>query len=368
MTTTMTAPAVESPLPPPEPPRTAVELALNVPFSPVAASGVRRFGFEYEMLSHDDSPERYDDEPNDGDYDYAREEAADNHQCACDDCIYDRAYSLMESRNAEYGSSGTSLANELHEFARRFRPDLVSTANIHEYHCHCHDCAPNRSHGLMAAQTDCTVGIEFVSRICDVTNPDDLARIDEWVAMMTAWAAGGNWMPDGNESCGNHVHISKNGDDTYPFSNDERQLAWGHINALYAVFDWTDVADGGCGRIRDYNYKPSATGNGGNWLSDRGYGTFEHRVWNTPSDPQRLFAHIGISIALTRWAFGLALAAPSINFWTGTNRYGERSIANDVIEAFNANRDAVVEAVSAYIPSDPMFDVARTTLTNLATY
>jgi hypothetical protein len=264
----------------------------------------------------------------------------------------------MDELEGELGEGVEQLCNLA--YGRK----LVGLTDLHGYHCDCHQCSHERERPLMAVQEDGSVGVEFVSRICDATDDDTIEEIAEWVDMMKGWRG---WMPDGYTNCGNHIHISASGDAHRQFTNDQKDRAYRHIDALYAVFDWRHVADGGCGRIRDYNCKPGR-GGGGSWLSrSDGYGTFEHRLWNTPRTPERLWAHIGISLALTRWGFALTDFTDD-ELWTigHPNGWSAVSMSDEQFARLNDARPRLIEVLRAYIPHQPEFDIARDVIGNLA--
>jgi hypothetical protein len=347
-----------------------IEAALRVPFDPSMCTKVARFGFEYEMLPVDyDRDDDYDDDI----YVDSDEVWSDDHStCNCEECIDERRDARADEirrERAERRAENDGDADKL--VARALNAGLITDGYMHSYHCRCSICSPTRVGALMTAQTDCSCGVEFISHILDLNRADwDAKRdqINQWVDMMKGWARDGNWMPDGDVSNGNHVHVSNSGRDGGGdgFNVVQMDRARRHVNALYAVYDWSAVADGGCGNIRSYNAKPHKDNGGGSWLSDRGYGTMEHRLWNTPADPQRLWAHLGISIALTRWAFALAHADPAFDFWTTVDRWGSPKMTDEMFAGLNDNLDRVIAAVKAYIPDGTEFDLAREVLGNLA--
>lgn len=335
----------------------AIGYVLNVPHDPEMHRHVRRFGFEYEMFPTSMRGECDYDPDDDVDED---DVWSDSHSpCNCQECLDERISAEIERRRiASNGASGSRLAR------LAYQHDLTSDESRHEYHCRCGSCSHDRSGPLMTAQYDSSCGAEFVSKILDLDAFDhDRRDIARWVGLIEWWAADGGWMPDGATSNGNHVHVSKAGDDDRPFTGHEQNLAYQHIDGLYAALDWSAVADGGCGRIRGYNAKPGKDG-GGSWLSDRGYGTIEHRLWNTPADPARLWAHLGISVALTRWAFALVDARPGFEMWQSGGDY-RRSMPDDIWRGLQYNIDLVIEQVSSYIPEHVEFDIARDIITRL---
>lgn len=182
---------------------------------------------------------------------------------------------------------------------------------LHEYHCGCGQCSYDRETPLMTAQEDCSVGIEFVSRIlhADTDAPSVLELIDAYEAACRR----AYWRPDGYEDCGNHIHVSSRGTDDgagVEYGRTRRLQATNLIASLFNVGRWDKVAAGGCNRLRDYNgEKPRKrpvdnvidSEASTSWLRD-GYNTLEFRLWNTPKIADRIAAHAGISIATLRWA------------------------------------------------------------------
>lgn len=207
---------------------------------------------------------------------------------------------------------------------------LADSTDKHGYHCYCSTCLPARSAPHFAVQSDCSVGVELVSRIlhADVDHEIVVSACEAHEAGMTA----ARWRPDGSNGNGNHIHVSHSGEDagTRGFRAPTQAAANGLIESLFAMgASWDMAAAGGCRRLRNYNGpKPTKTdrnerynertghygrsnsplktleyGRTSSWLSDRGYGTNEFRLWNTPSKASRIQAHAGLSIAIMRWAF-----------------------------------------------------------------
>lgn len=228
----------------------------------------------------------------------------------CDECD-GRGYFYREA----YGNNDdpdTAL-----RVMRRLR--LTTHDYLHPYHCDCNACAPFRSTPLLAAQEDCTVGIEWVSRA--MRSPNNLNRIVEGHAEVMMQT---RWRPDGYDTCGNHIHIGlpramRNASN----APDLTRLALNFIGAVLVEKDWESLADGGCRHgIRPYNVKGGIIGRdsrqktetayNGTWLDLKKFGrTFEFRLWNTPRDEWRIIAHAGMSMALTRW--GIARAEATID-------------------------------------------------------
>ena len=284
---------------------------------------VRHFGVEYEMLPHTDGS---------GDY-------------CCEDCNGDR----------DDWSGRDETAQRLID--RAVSAGLCADDEMHEYHCGCDTCSYSRGRfgALMTAQEDGTVGVEFVSRILDVDDYSDITELTRWVRMMNHWRDDDEWMPDGRATCGNHIHVSATGGPGVYSATLDWRNAFRLMNKAYAVYDWAHVADGACGQMRGYNLKPFNGGDDdGSWLRHRdGLGTFEHRLWNAPQDPERLWTHVGLSVALTRWGF---------------QRAGANHHASDVAADFNQNIDAFKRDVISHLPSAPEFASVPEVLHNLATY
>lgn len=357
-------------------PTSQVIEALTIPHNPRMFDEVRRFGFEYEMLPSDYQGEYVDEDLDDAVSREMEDYSAwddDHEQCNCDGCLDSR---VEQERQEVYerlrrAHVGHRTGGRYDLIARAYKRGLIENDEMHDYHCDCSDCECDRSGPLMTAQGDCSCGVEFVSRIIDL---DDfpITEIASWVEMMHEWSDDGNWMPDGVTSNGNHVHVSSNGDADGFYGNQQRQ-ALGHIDAMYAIFDWSQVADGGCGKIRGYNAKPNAKRglHSGSWLRQSGYGTFEHRLWNTPCDPRRLWAHIGLSVAIQRWAFALAEAKPEFTFWDSNEivdtyyRESRAVIGDRTFTEVTANIGEVVRGIARYVPAFPEFDTARELITNL---
>lgn len=332
---------------------TAIE-ALTLPVNKNVVANVQRFGFEYEMLPRSMRNRGYmtgsESEPEycDGDwYD-------DVNDCGC-------PYCAPEGGSNSPGDSGDLIT-------RFHRANLIASTDQHDYHCDCSTCDYEREDPLMVAQTDSTVAVEFVSRIIDLRDDDFREDVKRLVRVMERWKDDGHWMPDGYEDCGNHVHVSHQGDDDFWGSRrDSMSLARRverNIKAIFAVFDWNQVADGGCGRIRSYNTKPRKDNGYGSWLSLR-ENTFEHRLWNTPHDPQRLWAHLGLSVALTRWGFAIAQHDEHFDFWESSGYHDSPRMGDAMYDTIAHNITAVVRGIRDYIPQGSEFNIARDLIGNL---
>jgi hypothetical protein len=349
--------------------------ALTLPVDPAMFQEVRKFGFEYEMLPSG-TRDNYSNSPGlDAHMAEWWDEEYERDGYCCDECSESRANEerRLYRRTHGLGSSRENPSGGPYDLIQRAHDASLIADNARcDYHCQCENCAHDRSYPLLTAQADGSCGVEFVSRIIDCNefdNGDAAWEIGRWVDLMNGWKDEGLWMPDGITSNGNHVHVESNGREMQWCETALQRSAFRHIDALYAAFDWRRVADGGCGQIRGYNSKPATHGAGGSWLSDRGYGTFEHRLWNTPSDPERLWAHIGISIGIQRWAFNIAANMPGFKFWDESNRgrygYIELAIPDETYQALTDNVGEVVRGIRAYIPRYDQFTIARDLIVNI---
>lgn len=267
-----------------------------------------------------------------------------------------------------------ALADNTEAYIRRAARLGLCSPRLHGYHCDCDECAYQRGSDspLMATQTDCTVGVEHVSRILNVNDTVDLDQLGQWIDFLQQWKDDGGWMPEGTTTCGNHIHVER---PDVTVESRRPNLASAIVNAPYAAFDWDHVADGGCGRIRPYNSKPNPNRsvynddayNHGSWFCrkypDSGSGgTWEHRLWNSPSDPQRMWVHVGLSVAITRWA---ADAAQALFEQDNESNLRLSAAASMVL----GRRDEWVAAVIERLPSDPRFVIAGEVLaSNLRVY
>lgn len=283
------------------------------------------FGVELEQFPSYDAEQEEVCADCDGSGGYQEEEACDWDEQGnpigyheqwydCDNC-YGSGYVTV------YGS-GSYEAQDAIRVMRKL--GLTTHRDMHDYHCSCSDCAPFRTTPLLAAQEDCTVGIEWVSRA--MRSPKNLERIvegHEEVMHSTGWR------PNGYDTCGNHIHVGLPRElrpgpgDAYEYHDRVppiTRLAYNFIGAVLVEKDWNVLAAGGCRQIRPYNDKGYMHGGGvktrevysGTWIDQKKLGkTFEFRLWNTPKDAWRIIAHAGMSMALTRW--GIARAEATID-------------------------------------------------------
>lgn len=186
---------------------------------------------------------------------------------------------------------------------------LTEHERLCAYHCSCAICAYDRRDGFLAAQTDSTVAMEFVSRILTDDDWGDVARTAE--VLEDVWKTT-RYRPSGPENWGNHVHVFRPGEFIYDSSPLRR---WACALMADERLDWNMLACGGrlSGQIRGYNgRKPSKNPAGWDryndgspstgWLADK-MNTTEYRVWNTPAEVNRLSFHVAASVAIQRWAY-----------------------------------------------------------------
>lgn len=298
---------------------------------PVADGMKRRienFGIELEVLDSGDTDGR-------------------EHYCDCEYCNFEPE--PMSSRASIYLDAFSSL--------------IYDDLDLHDYHCSCSSCDYHRSGPTMTAQRDCTVGIEFVSRILSAEN--DFSEVDAVVQAHEQAMRSTGWRPDGYESCGNHIHVSSQGTDNggQQFRYTTRTQAQGLIESLFAVGNWDTVADGGCGRLRTYNggkftkpghHRALDAGNT-SWITSRSQ-TFEFRLWNTPSKADRIKAHVGLSLGITRWAYTQVIRDRDILSNSTFDRFVERiaECPDDVAEVIlaavpKAFRNEAADALSEWL-------------------
>jgi len=175
---------------------------------------------------------------------------------------------------------------------------------LHAYHCDCSLCDYDRDFGLFAAQEDCTVSAEFVSRILRVTSPSDMEELAEFDAQFSHIADASNWHRVGRDA-GNHIHVG---------ASDRRAIGrWTGLHMGTFREQWLKVGAGGGDEVRYYNGRPDETNvwgasqalreyhNGSSWVSPRN-ATVEYRIWNSPRESGWIPFHVNMSLAMTRWA------------------------------------------------------------------
>lgn len=320
-----------------------MESLLTHPVGVATKRRIANYGIELEVLSGNDRGDGYSRQrrrerpempprPRLESYVYGLD-------CDCSDCYYQRTVWETEVRHylevilprweeaaarwdAEHAARGAvrddapppGTAKTLAFLEALRRADLTDLDGPHGYHCRCDEkCAPTRSGPHFTAQNDSTVGIEFISRILKAGTAD----ADVVEQLISAYEIGMRWtefVPQSGASHGNHIHVSNSGMDdgkSPPFKFDTQQQVRHLLDTVMVYGNFEEIADGGVGRLRGYNARPNkpagdrvfAQWESGSWIGNRGYGTMEFRLWNTPSEPRRIAAHIGMSIALTRWAF-----------------------------------------------------------------
>lgn len=192
---------------------------------------------------------------------------------------------------------------------------LVLSTSLHGYHCGCADCRYDNPEGLFAAQRDCTVDAEFVSRILEHGSRRANRAIHGIAGAMQATGAAVH----GSTGC--HVHVAKDGLDAAGTARLFRLF-----NRYHRELD--EIASGGQSRTRGYNPPPvggilpardalwtatelresygmyRAPGGdwSGSWMSDRGHGTWEFRLWNATRMAWRMKTYVGLSVAMVEGA------------------------------------------------------------------
>lgn len=181
---------------------------------------------------------------------------------------------------------------------------LCTHDRIHSYHCRCSECSYRRPGGaLLAAQTDPSVGIEFITRILSNRNNRDMADLRNLKTVYAQVQERTGFYPDGVMNCGNHIHVG------WPTGVNPRQqscvtsMLHGLWTAEMDLWQRT-IATGGAPQVRGYNGTPRLV-SGDYWASSwigGNPGTIELRMWNTPRDPERLLVHPALSVAQIHWA------------------------------------------------------------------
>lgn len=258
-------------------------MSASLLLRPVGTSTKRRinnFGIELECLDRGDD---------------------DSDSYCCYDC--------NGPRDEWSGGGSGNVATYVAAFVEHGLIDAVDN-DQHPYHCSCGRCCYTREFPHFTAQEDCTVGVEFVSRILHSDTDDGI--VDAACKAHDAAMRATGWRPDGYGSYGNHIHISRRGTDNghAAFRGGTLNQMQALVTATFAAGRWDRVAHGGCGTLRTYNgsqpgKRPTSTVAEldvyTSWLSQRS-ATMEFRIWNTPSDAERIKAHVGLSLALWRWA------------------------------------------------------------------
>lgn len=211
-------------------------------------------------------------------------------------------------------------------------------------HCQCNKCRYDRKHGLLTVQRDSGVAAEFVSRILSTRSVQDRKEMKELQAVYPEMLEAMNWRPDGHFGAGNHCHVGwpdrictvNRWGQRYPHSRIGARVTT-LLSSLFAadVERWQRIADGGCGRHRPYNGACTVNswgGFNGSWLADRGHGTLEFRVWNTPLDAKRLMVHPAISVALMTWALQLVDEHSHLPTFDSAQRCAEYVRGRELIE------------------------------------
>lgn len=222
---------------------------------------------------------------------------------------------------------------------------LIEDTDVHDYHCGCGwRCDYTRSSPVFTAQQDCTVGVEFVSRILSLDDWEVVATTGE--AVDNIWRKTGR-RPNGRAPWGNHIHVGAR--------SPHRVSPWSAAFLAMESLDWELIACGGCasGRTRGYNTKPHKGSEPGwqGWAVGRDE-TVEYRLWNTPAEGWRIGFHVATSIALRRCASVL-----DRHF-----RIGTAGTFREAVDALDVNVEATLALIARAMPPVPEKDRYLTTI------
>jgi len=181
---------------------------------------------------------------------------------------------------------------------------LTNHDHLHPYHCGCSECTYSRTSpgSLLAAQTDPTVGAEFITKIMSNRSNSDMTQMRALKRAYGDVLIATGWTPDGVQNAGNHIHVGWPTGTTPTAQAQARSLLNGMFSAERDLWQET-IATGGAPHMRSYNSSPRIRYDDweGGWLGGNP-GTIELRVWNTPADPNRLLVHPALSVAMVHWA------------------------------------------------------------------
>lgn len=171
---------------------------------------------------------------------------------------------------------------------------LTNHYELHPYHCGCSECHYDRHTYDFAAQEDCTVNGEFITRILTLGQAN---RSGHWSALQRArtiaWTARPGW------EAGNHVHVSKDVGEAYRTRMHPQDFVW-----LYGR-EYARLAQGAFDSVRDYNSPPAYLDGSrsydnsrtyGSWVVDHGQ-TWEFRLWNSTAVAWRARLYVEVSLA-----------------------------------------------------------------------
>lgn len=192
----------------------------------------------------------------------------------------------------EVHGNGGQVAIELGQLGA-----IPSPPRLHDYHCSCNTCDYRNNDYLFAAQHDCSVSAEFVSKVLEFGT----GRMDSAIKTITTASMKAN--ADLTHDSGMHVHVSQAGLD---FHGNQR------LCRLFARYSRTlaHLAAGPREQVRAYNGpRPVWSGGGnlngcGSWLSNHSDSTdtWEFRLWNATKMPWRIHLALGISVAMVNAA------------------------------------------------------------------
>ena len=188
--------------------------------------------------------------------------------------------------------------------SRGYDMGLTGADSLHSYHCSCRTCTPDMDRdNILAAQEDCTVDGEFITRPIFMGDADSWALLDRASAMFARVGA----YADPSENTGCHVHVGAALLDELPTVETDDGEEWDGREQLAQWFiplqeDLTNYARGLDDGVRDYNYpldKCTRYRRREDWLNlRRRTPTVEFRVWNGTTAAWRWRMYAGISAAM----------------------------------------------------------------------
>ena len=196
----------------------------------------------------------------------------------------------------EVHGNGGKVAEHLYQMG------AIPGVGLHHYHCHCHDCNYENHQYLFAAQEDCTVSAEFVSKV--LTFGSD--RHKQAIKAITTAAVKAN--ADLSHASGMHCHVDRSDMDNAAdvrlcrlFARYSRTLA--HLAAM--ARDSVRTYNGGRPNSDPDRYGINRYGERaygvGSWLSNH-ENTWEFRLWNATKAPWRIHLATGMSVAMVEAA------------------------------------------------------------------
>lgn len=188
---------------------------------------------------------------------------------------------------------GHGIANVLDELADA---GLVPEPRLHSYHCGCGTCHYTNTDYPFAAQADCTVAGEIISKVFEYGTD----AFDTAVAGLARCLVAGRARAHGQT--GFHVHVG--------FPDDQAARTRLYAMAVYWQDDLHELGGGPDAVIRAYNYPLNRQWLEGDrnpvkgfWLAYRpDIGTIEFRLWDGTTSEFRMRLAVGLSVAMVRAA------------------------------------------------------------------